>query len=99
LLFLLENNANLEYENIHNANCLDTAVVNGNYEIALHLLNLNRLELKEISFYIELSKKTKIPVFNLILFIETLEARVNPSEVPNFALSSADKYSKFNSLH
>lgn len=84
---LLEKGANVNYVNIKGLNCLDYAIINCNYIIAYSIITKTDLNFRTLEEYLKLSQYEKIPMFNLLLFHQTLENRVEPDKIPSFVIT------------
>lgn len=94
LKYLLEKGADVNYRNKMDLSVLDYAVIHSNYDIAYHIeTNYPESQPKTLDEYIDLSRDLRVPLFNIVSFMENLKEKVEPSKVPSFGLSNEEKTS------
>ena len=94
LKYLLEKGACPFFLNKKNLNCLDYAFLNCNYKIAYTLINKTKLVIRDLEDYVILWQSERTPIFNLLLFYQTLKNNLNPDMVPSFELTKEQIKSK-----
>lgn len=88
----LRHNTDITYENRKKMNCLDMAIVNGDYHIAYYLY----LKDVKIKTYQEYKDFIQVPSFDLRLFYSTLINKTSPDETPSFSLRPKNKLNETN---
>jgi len=104
--FLFDKGVDYTYKNKLKLNCLDVAVMNNQYKIALYILEKNILDLKPMEEYLDLldprvkdeimqeERRSGMKIFNLPLFYDTLVKKVDPKETPLFLFTKKEYYGK-----
>ena len=68
-------------------NCLDVAIIRGNYEASLFILqNTNLKPEKDLDSYKILNQQLQYPLFNMDLFYQNLMDKIPIDKAPNFSL-------------
>jgi hypothetical protein len=74
-------------------NCLDVAILRGNYEASLYIIqNTNLKPEKNLESYKILNKQLEYPLFNMDLFFQNLMEKIPIEKVPNFSLPKKRKH-------
>ena len=87
-ILLLEKGADPEFKNEMGLTAFDCSVLYCNYEISLYLKQKYYSKLKDINHYLEISSELGSPLFNINLYIETLNANVPVDKIPQFKLTN-----------
>ena len=83
---LISHNCQVEAKNAFGLNALDIAIIRGNYETCLFLLDNTSLTVnKSIENYQALNEQLNFPKFNLELFYHCLINKISLDKVPSFA--------------
>ncbi len=93
-LLLLENRADPNYKNDIGLTAFDYSVLYCNYGISIYLKEKYESKLKEIDYYLEQANKLGAPLFNINLFIESLNANVPVDKIPQFKLTKKQNLGK-----
>ena len=68
-------------------NCLDVAIIRGNYEASLFIIeNTNLKPEKNLESYKTLNQQLEYPLFNMDLFYKNLMDKIPIDKIPNFSL-------------
>ena len=86
-LLLLENGANHELKNDINLTAFDYSVLYCNYKISFYFKEKLNCIPKEIDFYLEQANKIHTPLFNIQLYLESLNNNLPMDTAPVFKLS------------
>ena len=79
-------------ENYTKLNCLDIAILEGNYEICYYILNHTSLEIKtSLEKYISMNMQLNYPLFDINLFYDCLKKNLPPEKCPSFAIKNKKK--------
>ena len=79
-------------ENYTKLNCLDIAILEGNYEICYYILNHTSLEIKKKKKkYISMNMQLNYPLFDINLFYDCLKKNLPPEKCPSFAIKNKKK--------
>lgn len=79
-------------ENYNKLNCLDIAILEGNYEICYYILNHTSLEIKtSLEKYISMNMQLNYPLFDINLFYDCLKKNIHPEKCPSFAIKNKKK--------
>ena len=87
-LLLLENGADPEFRNEMGLTAFDFSVLFCNYEISLYFKQKFNSRLKDINYYLQMSSEIYAPLFNINLYIETLNENVPVDKIPKFKLTN-----------
>ena len=79
-------------ENYDKLNCLDIAILEGNYEICYYILNHTTMEIKtSLEKYISMNMQLNYPLFDINLFYDCLKKNIHPEKIPSFAIKNKKK--------
>lgn len=83
--YLLRFGANVDYVSGIGLTILEYAILPGYYEIALMIyLKCKDKELREVTDYEELAKNYRCRYVNYSIFIENLQRKIEPENMPNY---------------
>ena len=88
LIKILLNNKNCNVNSLNNIglNALDIAIIRGNYEVCLYLIENTNLKIeKNLESYKILNHYLECPLFNLDLFYQNLINKIPIDEISNFS--------------
>ncbi len=89
LIKILLNNKNCNINSLNNIglNALDIAIIRGNYEVCLYLIENTTLKIeKNLESYKILNQQLESPLFNLDLFYQSLINKIPIDKIKNFSL-------------
>lgn len=89
LIKILLNNKNCNINCLNNIglNALDIAIIRGNYEVSLYLIENTTLKIeKNLESYKILNQQLECPLFNLDLFYQSLMNKIPIDKINNFSL-------------
>lgn len=93
---LIAHNCQIEAKNALGLNALDIAIIRGNYETCLFLLNNTSLKVnKTIENYQALNEQLNYPKFNIELFYQCLMNKIPIDKAPSFSNNNNMKIKQF----
>ena len=91
-ILLNQTEINFLTENYNKLNCLDIAILEGNYEICYYLLNKTTMKIESsLEKYISMNMQLNFPLFDISLFYDCLKKNISPEKCPSFAIKNKKK--------
>jgi hypothetical protein len=91
-ILLNQTEINFSIENYNKLNCLDIAILEGNYEICYYLLNKTTMKIESsLEKYISMNMQLNFPLFDISLFYDCLKKNISPEKCPSFAIKNKKK--------
>ncbi len=84
---LLERGANANFKNDIGLTAFDYSILFCNYEISLYFKENYDCNIREIDYYLEQGNKIEAPLFNIKLYLDTLDKNTVLEEIPQFKLT------------
>jgi len=85
---LIERGADINLKNDIGLTAFDYSILFCNYEISLYLKQKYECKPKEIDYYLEQGNKIGAPLFNINLYLDTLNQNIPFEEIPQFKLTN-----------
>lgn len=95
-ILLLEKGADPEFKNEMGLTAFDYSVLFCNYEISFYFKQKYCSKLKDINHYLEIGTELGAPLFNISLYLDTLNANVPVDHIPQFKLTNQQLKGKIN---
>ncbi len=95
-LLLLERGADPEFKNEIGITAFDYSVLFCNYKISLYFKEKYFSKLKDVNHYYEISSELGAPLFNIDMYINSLNSDVPVDKIPQFKLTNLQLKGNFN---